>query len=368
MKKNIIVTSVLVLFALGLLFVIQGKISFRQGRTSLFGSDTEKSDTASVAAPRYALGIGAVPLQEKDGEQVTKFSFSGDPGSEIEGKIRLVNQNTDTDLVADIYVVGSHPSSSSPSPMVRDTPGLEAGWLDIPKNVPVEKGGLKDVSFTITIPKNARPGDHALFIMVETIRLADAAQAGKNLSGQQGGVVKISSALATAVSLKVSGKEVMSAKINGLTMTSENPYTFDIAVENNGNVTVKPRITTTIESTFGTVPESALPLSAVYEILAGGTTTMVTRWDYQKMGIYTLRFTVTYGDKTEVREAKVVIYPSLVQVLIALFILLAIIAGIVYYLRRKKQDPPSMPSAQNVPPPPPPISPIQQSVPPPSVQ
>lgn len=369
MKKNISVLSVLGVFIIGF-FVLHNQIQSGEVRASLFGDGTSESNSALTSSPQYDLGIGAIPLQEKDGEPASSFNFTGDPGSQLEGKIRLLNQNNDTDLIADIYVVGSNTNSSLPTPMSRKNPGPEAGWIDIAKNVPLPKGELEDVPFTITIPSNARPGDHTLSFMIETMRPEDASQIAKNVPGKQGAKIKISSAVGVRVLLKVTGKEMVSAKVKALTMTSENPYIFNIAVENNGNVTVKPNITTVIDSTFGMVPLESVPLSTSYEILPGGVANMITVWDYQKIGIYKLRFTIAYGDEREVREVKVVIYPSLSQIAIAVSLLFILIAAVLYYRRRKKQDPPSVPPSQSVPPPPlppsvpPSVPSVQQNVPP----
>lgn len=360
MKKYIAGLSIATLFILGL-FIAQEQIQSNQVKTSVLG-DATQSDSASTASLQSNLGIGAIPLQDKsDGQPASSFFFEADPGSKVEGTLRLQNQNNDTDLIADVYIVGSNPNSSLPTPLPRKAPGPEAAWIDIADRVPVEKSAFKDVPFTITIPGNARPGDHTLSIMVETVRPEKITKT-KQTSGQ-GGTIKISSAVGTRVALKISGKEVISAKIKDLTMTTENPYTFNVAVENTGNVTIKPRITTTIESALGTVPQQSIPLSTTYEILPGGITTMITTWDYKKMGIYTLRFTITYGDKSEMREVKIVIYPTLAQVAIALLLLVILIVCIIYYIRRKRQILPSaMPSIQNNAPPP--VTPPPQNAPP----
>lgn len=361
MKKNITGLSIATLFVLGL-FIVQGQIQSNQVTTSVLG-DVVQSESAPASSSPSRLGIGAIPIQEKDGQPASSFFFSTDPGSKLEGILRLQNQNNDTDLVADVYVVGSNPNSSLPTPMPRKAPGPEAAWINIAKRVPVKKSAFRDVPFTISIPGNARPGDHTLSIMVETIRPEDLTKVSKQVT--QGATIKISSAVGTRVALKISGKEVISAKIKDLTMTSKDPYTFNVAVENTGNVTIKPRITTTIDSALGTVPQESVPLSTMYEILPGGVATMVTIWDYKKMGMYTLHFTITYGDTSEVRDVKIVIYPTLAQVAIALLLLGAVIAGVIYYIRRRgQQPPPPMPSVQSDAPPSPP-SPVTPVTPPP---
>lgn len=355
MKKNIAILSIAALFILGLI-IVQGRI-----QSSLVTTSVLSSDNAPASSTQSKLGIGIMPLQEIDGEPASSFFFEADPGSKLEGTLRLQNQNSDLDLAADVFVVGSNPNSTPPASLSRKEPGPEAAWINIAKRISVKKSEFEDVPFTITIPGNARPGDHTLYIKAETIFPEDPAKVNKQKS-QQGAVMKISSEVGVRVKLKISGKEVIGAKIKELIMTRKDPYIFNVAVENTGNVSIKPRITTKIDSVFGTVPQESIPLSTTYEILPGGVTTMDIIWDYKKMGIYTLHFTVAYGDKSQSYDVKIVIYPTPTQVAIALLLLGAIIAGIVYYIRRRGQmQPPPPSSMQNgvTPPPPPP-----QNVPP----
>lgn len=361
MKKSTLILSALALFV----FVfLRGQFQSEQVITSVLGDPAQTSQSDSPVN-KYPLGIGAIPVQDTpDGEQASIFSFSVDPDSEVKGILRLQNQNSDEDLIADVYALGSDPNTAPPSPLSRKKPGPESAWISFSQEkVPVVKGGVQDVPFALHVPGNATPGDHALFLMVETIRPEEAAtQQSKQQLGKAGAKIKISSAVAVRIALKVSGKEVMSAKIKELKMTGENPYIFNIAVENTGNVSVKPRITTTIDSVFGTVPSDQLPLAATYEILPGGITTMLVQWNYQKMGIYNLHFKVAYGDKVEVRDAKVVIYPTLPQIAVAILIFLILIAVIAYYIHRRRSALIlSAPSVQNLPLQP--LQPQQPSIP-----
>lgn len=337
MKKNTSLLVAVSILAFLVIFIVQKQIQFNQITASVLGDSTGTSESAVVPTENSKLGIGVIPLQVIDGEPVSSFSFSGDPGSEIQGKIRLVNQNKEMDLIADTYAVGTNSNTSTPTPMSKKVPGPEASWIKIATNIPLKKGEYKDVPFTITIPGNARPGDHLLMIKTETIRpeTTETATIGKTKTGAS---IKISSTVGVRVALKISGKELISIRIKDLTIAREKPYIFNIVMENNGNVTVKPNVKTTIESKFRAISDKDIPPPTNYEILPGGIANVATQWDYDKIGIYTLRFTVAYNGKQEVREVKVIIYPTATETAVAIAIIIVVICGITFYVRRRRQN------------------------------
>lgn len=345
MKKYTIIVTSAALLALGIIGTIPSLISTNELKTSVIDADSNKTETSKAAV----RGIGSTAMGS-NGQFIPKFSFSGDPGSKIDGKIRLLNMNKDTDLIANTYPVGTKvDAQGSISSRIKKDPGPEAKWIAMAETIPLKKGEEKIVPFTINIPGNARPGDHSMVIQTETIFPTQKDAVIPKMTN--GGKVIITSAVGNMINLRVSGKEIISALIGKLRMTEKNPYTFRIEVENSGNITLKPKITTTIDSVLRTVAPESIPASESFQILPEGKTEMVIKWKYQKIGIYTLRFEIDYNGKREMREMKVIIYPSVTEIAISILILIIIICGITYYIRRKKLNANNMATTQYTTPP-----------------
>lgn len=342
-----------------------------QGVISVFESN---SKTENVSAPKeQAIGFQGITAAKseggKEGENKSWFEYDINPGESESGKIVLQNKNNESELIANMYVVGSNLGQSAFVPNSKGEPGPDAKWISLEPKTSLEAGETIEVPFTINIPKNATPGSHVLAIMTETSSPEEAKE--KTAKGNSSKVT-IATNIGVRVYINVGGELKTSAKIGDLSMLSENPYEFKISVVNTGNTIIRPTIKVEAEDKIrgNTIAITNEKKRYEYEIFPGGNSDMHIQWDYSDMGIYIVKFKVQYNGKTEERSVKIVIYPSLTQVAIGiggLLVIILIIFNIVYMIRRKKGQEmtiatPSTPQSngQNPPPPSPPIQPIQQ--------
>ncbi|MBO0984367.1 WxL protein peptidoglycan domain-containing protein [Rathayibacter sp. SD072] len=85
-----------------------------------------------------------------------------DPGAEVQEEAAVSNLSTQTVTfritAADGYFTDTGRFSMLPS----SEPSVEAGtWIDAPESVTVDPGATAVVPFTVTVPEDAEPGDHA---------------------------------------------------------------------------------------------------------------------------------------------------------------------------------------------------------------
>lgn len=363
MKKHSLVNlSILGLLVFGSAMVY-GMPNSHRGTVSVLGSNAEPKTEAPKASSMEFQGIMAIKSEGgKDGQVPSWFEYDINPGGTATGKILLQNRHPHSNLVADMYVVGSNLAQSVFSPNSRVEPGPDAAWVSLKPMVPVKAGESLEVPFTINVPKNATPGSHVLAIMTETA--ADALEEEKVAKGNSSKVT-IATSIGLRVYINVSGKLQTSAKIGELVLLSETPYAFKISIVNTGNTIIRPQVQ--VEA-VDTIRDDVIAITNKdkryeFEILPGGKSDMNIQWDYDKMGIYMVNFKVLYNGKTEARSMKIVIYPSLKEVAMAiggLLVLALIIFNVVYLIRkRNSQDVPSIsppPSNDNPPPPPQPLA------------
>lgn len=360
MNKNIVATGVIIaLIAIGGLATT--KISnIREGKVSVLENKTESGTETNNNTEVFA---GITPTRKSGGKEDESnkswFQFDVDPGEKVTGTILLQNTSSEYDQIADMYSVGTNASQSSFVPNSKEDPGPEAKWISLDAKVPVEKGGSVEVPFTITIPKNATPGSHALAIMTQTIR--ETPKAGEKKEGNTN-KVSIATSIGLRVYINVKGDIKTSAKIGDVTMVSKDPYGFKIQVANTGNSIIKAVIELEAISSMSKkkVEGASGKTKSEYELFPGGKSDMYLEWKYDEAGIYLLKFKVSYNGKTEEKSMKIVIYPTWKQVAIGvggLLILLLTIWNIISMIRRKnaQQSPIVTPQSNgnNVPPPPP---------------
>ncbi|RII94783.1 DUF916 domain-containing protein [Clavibacter californiensis] len=214
-----------------------------EGRMTVFG----RSMVALVAA---GLTLGAAPPASAAEDVTWAVSPATDgapderswieldlaPGAtaDEEAAVRNLSDQTVTFRVdaADGYFTDTGRFNMLPS----DTPSVDAGtWISAPESVTVEPGATAIVPFTVTVPEDAEPGDHAAGIAASLI------SAGADASGASVGV---ESRIGFRVMTRVTGDVTPGVAIESARSEyhpSWNPFrpgsvTLDAEVVNTGNV------------------------------------------------------------------------------------------------------------------------------------
>lgn len=120
-----------------------------------------------------------------------------------------------------------------------DQESVAAGtWIDIPDAVTVGAGATVVVAFTVTVPEDAEPGDHAAGVAASILTSA---------TNDGGASVGVESRVGFRVMTRVTGELQPDVRVSGITTsyrTSWNPFapgsaTVEFDVENSGNARLR---------------------------------------------------------------------------------------------------------------------------------
>jgi len=116
---------------------------------------------AAEDGPEVTWGVRTAASAQGDGRE--NYAYEADPGEIVEDAIIIANHD-DAPLTLDIYAADGFTTSSGQLDVAtRDVVPREIGaWL-VPAadRVTIAPGDAVEVPFTISVPSNATPGDHA---------------------------------------------------------------------------------------------------------------------------------------------------------------------------------------------------------------
>ncbi|KQQ09758.1 WxL protein peptidoglycan domain-containing protein [Rathayibacter sp. Leaf296] len=219
---------------------------------------------ASAAdGPAWSVG----PTADASGTTRANFDYSVDPGAVVEDSISVRNDGA-TELVLDVYPADAFTTREGGiDVLTAGTASEDAGtWIALAtSSVTLVPGQDAAVPFTVTVPADARPGDHPAGI-VTSLRVEDPDSQ-----------VQIDRRLGTRLQLRVSGELVPSLELSDPVVAFSgvwNPFatgfvTVDYSVGNTGNTRVTALADTSIAGPLGVAGVSAqrqLP-----EVLPGST-------------------------------------------------------------------------------------------------
>lgn len=232
------------------------------------------------------VGIAIAPADahgKPDGR--TRFSYKADPGQTVTDHVKVSNAGS-TPLKITVFAADAY-NDDKGDYALRDTKEKAkdaASWVTFdgkPRlTVTLAKGQSRVVPFTVTIPKNARPGDHP---------------AGVLASATSTGQVTVERRVANRMYVRVSGdlQPVLTiSSISGSYHSGLNPadgsVTVSATVTNNGNVALEGVVTLSGSTWFG-IGTGQTVRSDLPEILPGNTTTV----SYQLKGVPQVGYAVT---------------------------------------------------------------------------
>lgn len=262
-----------------------------------------------------------------------KFELFGNPGDTINEKLKITNESATTATyqatAADFTAAGdqggidinSDPNSPTTNYSLRK-------WITVePSKFLVEAGESRTINLAVKIPKTAEPGGHYATIQV------NAAGTGS----VSGGGASVQTLLNSLLLLRVSGNVKEQLALNSFS-TNKNyyqqaPVTFDLKVDNKGNVHGAPTGTIVITDMFNRKVEEITATTAT--ALPGSSRLTSTDWNHSRLiGRYTATFVGTYGQtnkQTVTASTSFIVFP-----LTLLWIALGAIALILFLVTQRK--------------------------------
>lgn len=175
------------------------------------------------------------PAGESGPDGRTSVQHELDPGESVQDRIAVRNLGAE-DIVFRLSAADGYYNSSGRFDMLPSGQPSEAAgaWIDIPAEVAVPAGGTVVVPFTITVPEDAEPGDHAAGVAASVLSVQQADGTG----------VGVESRVGVKVIAQVTGEIAPAFAVTGLDtdyLLSWNPFrpgnaSVEFSVENTGNV------------------------------------------------------------------------------------------------------------------------------------
>lgn len=201
-----------------------------------FGLETMRIAPAADPIDPAGLSWSVAPSATAEGPRPT-FEYAVDPGTEIKDTFVITNEGT---VAADFSVYATDAindfETGSLGLLPRNEPPNDLGsWIttDVAE-LRLEPGSRATVPFTILIPSDASPGDHAAGVLASTLTSGDT----------DGSAVVLDQRVGARVNMRVSGPLAPAVEVSALTSSfapSLNPFAagdadVDYAVRNNGNI------------------------------------------------------------------------------------------------------------------------------------
>ena len=197
----------------------------------------------------------------------TRFTFGGDPGQTISDFYYLENTGTLPQDVT-VYATDAYNADDGTFSLLDGTvPPTGVGtWMSLDGSpsqvITLAPQSSKVIPLTLTIPADARPGDHVGGIIASVT----------SVDGQ----VKLERRVATRLYVRVSGELQPALTVSGLSATYQpdlNPFNGHViltyTVKNTGNVALSANTVSSITGLFG-IPLSGVTTSTMPEILPDG--------------------------------------------------------------------------------------------------
>jgi hypothetical protein len=229
----------------------------------------------STSPVAHAEDIDAISGSPSDGsgeDGRTRFSYQIGPGQGIEDYYMVKNTGT-TAQVLKVFGTDAFNADDGGYALLdtAEAPTDAGGWITFEGNVrqleiPLEPGQSKIVSFTVTVPDNAGPGDHPAGIVISVA----------TGSGQ----VLVDKRFATRLYVRVPGDIQALLTITSISAAYQpqwNPFTGSATVtatfKNSGNVALGANAAIGVNTYFG-IPLGEPNTEEVGELLPGSTRTI----------------------------------------------------------------------------------------------
>ncbi|MET0672096.1 MAG: DUF916 domain-containing protein, partial [Microbacterium pygmaeum] len=199
----------------------------------LFAGAVGVPSAANAATSDGGVAWTVQTADNANGTARPNFSYDADPGAVISDTMLVVNTGT-VALPLSVYAADAFTAPSGEIDVLVDgTPNVDSGtWVSLsPSSVDLAPGQQAEIAFTISVPADARPGDHSAGIVTSLVS-SDASQS-----------LSVDRRLGTRVNVRVAGELAPAAVVSAVAtgyVPSWNPFTpgtltVQYALENSGN-------------------------------------------------------------------------------------------------------------------------------------
>ncbi|WP_225221535.1 DUF916 domain-containing protein [Microbacterium gallinarum] len=217
---------------------------FRPARHALAGLVLGLALVAGVAVPASAdadtddtpdVRWSVTPANESGPDGRTFVENELDPGESVDDYFAVRNVSDQTVEFALLAADGFYTSTGRFDILPAGEESVDAGtWISVPETVTVDAGETAVVPFSITVPEQAEPGDHAAGITASIVSVQES---------EDGTAVGVESRVGFRVTTRVTGEITPSATVDvvsGDYSLSWNPFrpgeaTITFRAENTGN-------------------------------------------------------------------------------------------------------------------------------------
>jgi len=299
--------------------------------------------TLFAAIPHFAFAdsgsIGGRPAHPDASNARTASIFikTITPGETVSDEVEVIN-NTGEKKTILVYGTDSVPSSGGAFACAQavDASKTVGSWIKVSETtVEVEANSTKKVSFTISPPANAEPGEQNGCIVL---------QEQKEASFQSG--VALNFRTAIRVAILIPGQINKELSLLGIGVKNHpTKIILNPSVKNTGNVSLDADVTTSIKTVIGT---SVFTQTSMYPVLRD----QVTEWNFEMDrpfwgGFYYASYDVSYDKNNsfigsdEPKEMTTLhgqqrvffVFPHILALLIDALVIGAIVAGVIFYRR-----------------------------------
>ena len=189
-------------------------------------------------------GRPATPL--KDNERSTSiFTYKTDAGTVLSDAIEVFN-NSDTKKVISVYATDSQIASGGSFACAQkaDTPKMVGKWIVLSRQtVTLEPGSKSKIPFTVTVPKDAAPGEQNGCIAIQDTTQAPAKQS-------NGISINTRSAIRAAIMVQGDIKKQLAFTALSVRPSADNALLASTSLQNTGNVSLDTKLGITLNA-FG---------------------------------------------------------------------------------------------------------------------
>jgi hypothetical protein len=286
-----------------------------------------------------------LPTSEGGVTPRTSFFYDLDPGAKIDDSVTIQNLTQDP-ITFRLYPADAfNPSTGGIAVAGQEASVTDAGgWITLATNEWTLPAGMQvDVPFTVTVPSDATPGDHAAGISALDLS-AQAQDAGSDVQ------VEVQKAVAVPVFVRVAGPIRSSMTLTDISVAAESPILFvgqrstrvTATVTNTGNVRLSPEVSATLDATGP--GGGSFPSTTVENLLPGASQTVTLELDSSPVaGPATVKVNAVAEGVSIQRSTSFWTVPWL------LLLLLVALVVLLWLARRRSRSGPAAPPAATPP-------------------